>query len=145
MPISKRRKKKGKTVKHSADKRSRVLNERLERVGEQESAVSLQDLINVLAYQEYVNDGTIIAPDVKVTMAEEVPVTVEDENGVKQRIGTAYPIEGDPLHVSIQLDNPGLILDPSTTYSIGEEQVKGLEPVIRVYPDETTKMNEEQA
>lgn len=54
MPISKRRKKKGKRVKNSAARRA----QRLEEVAaEQPSGVTLQDLIDVVAYQEYEKQG----------------------------------------------------------------------------------------
>lgn len=54
MPLSRRRKKKGKVVKNDPQKRAQRLEE-----ADISSGVSLQDLINVLAYQEYVKDGTI--------------------------------------------------------------------------------------
>lgn len=53
MPVSKKRKKKGKSVEHSAARR-------IQRLEEAPTGVTLQDLINVLAYQEYVADGTIV-------------------------------------------------------------------------------------
>lgn len=61
MPVSKKRKKNGKKVKSNDYRRAR----RVEKVAdEQMTGVTLQDLINVLAYQEYVKDGTIV-PDEK--------------------------------------------------------------------------------
>lgn len=93
MPVSKKRKKKGKPV------RGRVASENL-------SGVTLQDLINVLAYQEYVQDGTIVRDDVKVTIPDEIPVNVEDADGNKRQVGTATPIPGDPEHVSISFTDP---------------------------------------
>lgn len=51
MPISKKRKKNGKKVKHSALKRARRLEE-----SDIQSGVTLQDLINVLAAQEFEKD-----------------------------------------------------------------------------------------
>lgn len=53
MAVSKKRKKKGKDVQNNPARRASVLEQ-------MESSVSLQDLINVLAYQEYVKDGTIV-------------------------------------------------------------------------------------
>ena len=52
MPKSKKRKKRGKTVSNGE-------KTRLERFANMESGVTLQDLINVVAYQEYVETGEI--------------------------------------------------------------------------------------
>lgn len=62
MPVSKNKRKNGKQVKHNAGKRS----QRLEAASDQPSGVSLQDLINVLAYQEYVKDGTIVPEESEI-------------------------------------------------------------------------------
>lgn len=53
MPESKKRKKDGKTVSNGQKTRQ----ERMERFGDQESGVTLQDLINTLAYQDYKEQG----------------------------------------------------------------------------------------
>lgn len=52
MPLSRKRKKHGKKVSNGEVKRSRIINERIERAGDQLSGVTLQDLINVVAYQD---------------------------------------------------------------------------------------------
>ena len=57
MPLSRKRKKKGKKVEGGA---------KITVDPNKESSVTLQDLINVLAYQEYVKDGTI-DPDKEIT------------------------------------------------------------------------------
>lgn len=102
MPLSKRRKKKGKVVKNNPDRRAQRLEEADIRAG-----VSLQDLINVVAYQEYVKDGTIIADDAKIDIPVELPITVEDEDedGNKRRVGTATTIPGTD-GVSINITDP---------------------------------------
>lgn len=63
MPVSKRRKKNGKVVKPASYKRD-IPDDR-------PIGVSLQDLINVVAYQEYVNNGTIVTNDAKVNTPDE--------------------------------------------------------------------------
>ncbi len=158
MPISKRRKRKnGKKVGTG----QRIVVDK-----NKESRVTLQDLINIVAYQEYVEDGTIdpaavreelkkkapqvgeifakvslerkddlvLAPgvilraDAEVSMADEVPVYVENSRGEKIGVGTASPIEGDPEHVSIHINDPevlALVSPPPSGLSIGfAEEIK---------------------
>lgn len=56
MPLSKRRKKKGKVVKNSRTKRNR----RIQSAGDDlSSGVTLQELINIVAYQEYEKKGEL--------------------------------------------------------------------------------------
>lgn len=116
MPKSKLRKKKGKAVKKGT----------LRVDPNKESNVTLQDLINVYAYQEYVKDGTInpkttgfdmmtenqimdfkdgtiVSDDVKVHIPEIVPVTIKDKDGNKRVVGTASPIPGDEQHLSVHV------------------------------------------
>jgi hypothetical protein len=63
VPISKKRKKKGKPVKPP------------ERLVTEDSGVTLQDLINMVAYQDYVADGTIEGPQIPddADIPEETP------------------------------------------------------------------------
>lgn len=63
MPVSKKRKKKGKTVKYDEGAKLHIDPEK-------ESSLTLQDLINVLAYQEYVKDGTIVPPDETIDISD---------------------------------------------------------------------------
>lgn len=127
MPVSKKRKKKGKKVGNGKVSRVRQFAER-------PSGVSLQDLINVLAYQEYVKDGSIVADDAKVTVADPLPVTIEDADGNKIQVGTAERIPGDPNALSIKLDDIPTVnfedpkvasviqaLSDASHYSISEE------------------------
>lgn len=142
MPVSKKRKKKGKVVKRGEDRMSHL---------------TLQDLINVVAYQEAhpeeaqsggaaeiqtVNDidlenpdhqavikavqslgeHTVFADDAVVHIPEVVPVTVgEGEN--KREIGTASPIPGDPDHLSINITDREILdqLEGPSSYSIDKE------------------------
>lgn len=69
MPVSKKRKKKGGTIaKFSRDRR----NQRLEEIAmEQPSGVSLQDLINMVAYQEMQQAGVIDGPAIPDTAPED--------------------------------------------------------------------------
>lgn len=120
MPVSKKRKKNGKVVKNSAARRGRRLETT---AAEQPSGVSLQDLINVLAYQEYVKDGTIVAPDTSIHIPETIPLTV-GEGDDKRQVGTATPIPGDEEHLSINITDPEIQEKISGTgnYSIDEER-----------------------
>ena len=115
MPKSKNKRKNGKQVKHNA-------NRRLERFEETPSGVSLQDLINVVAYQQYVEDGTIMADGAEVYIPTEVPVTV-GEGEEKRQVGTAVQVPGrDELSVRItDHDMIQAISDPSSSYSISTE------------------------
>lgn len=129
MPKSKKRKRKGGVVaKYNRDRRNQRIDENS--YGDGISAgVSLQDLINVVAYQEYVNDGTIIADDAKITLADDVPVTV-GEGEDKRRVGTASAIPGDPEHVSINFDDPDTAaiikaVHDRDAYSIDKENEDG--------------------
>ena len=119
MPISKKRKKNGKKVKSSATKRAQRLEEASADIS---SGVTLQDLINVLAYQEYTKDGTIVADDAVVHIPGEIPVSVgEGEN--KRQIGTAVQVEGrDELSVRVT-DHEMIqrLSDPNAQYSISTE------------------------
>lgn len=67
MPKSKKRKKNGKAVRSSAASRE-------QRIKDAPTGVTLQELINVLAYQEYVADGTI-EPKGKLEIDTEDPDT----------------------------------------------------------------------
>ena len=55
MPVSKKRKKNGKKVGNGRAKNAR----QLESFGDRESGVTLQDLINVVAYQDYEAKGLL--------------------------------------------------------------------------------------
>lgn len=118
MPISKRRKnKKGKAVKHNPYKEPAGLADR-------ESAVSLQDLINVVAYQE---THPVEAVGPLVHIPDSVPVVV-GEGDDKREVGKASPIDGDTEHVSIHITDPGalkLVQDPDGHYSIDKEIADG--------------------
>lgn len=127
MPKSKKRKKNGKTVGNGE-------KTRLERFANMESGVSLQDLINVVAYQEYVASGEIVpregdafADDIKIDIPEELPVTIE-ENGEQVRIGTASAIPGDPESISIMIDGEHKdkigFVDDKPNFSIGHYSLK---------------------
>lgn len=67
MPVSKNRRKNGKRVKHSQAKRSRRLESDMAEVP---TGVSLQDLINMVAYQEYQQAGLIEGPAIPDTGVE---------------------------------------------------------------------------
>lgn len=152
MPLSKRRKRKnGKKVGSG----QRIIVD-----PNKESRVTLQNLIDIVAYQSYVEDGTIdpeavreelkakepvaaeiwakvqvkrsddieIAPgvilraDAVVSMADEVPVYMENSRGEKIGVGTATPIKGDPGHVSIYIEDPNvlaMVSAPVSGLSIG--------------------------
>lgn len=103
-----------------------------------ESSITLQDLINVVAVQEFkagnyepqepetpqageiyakvrTSDDTEIAPgvilraDAVVNIPDVVPVNIEDARGNKIGVGTASPIPGDPNHVSITITDPRIL------------------------------------
>lgn len=68
LPKSKKRKKDGKKVQgHGAQI---VVDP------DAESSVTMQDLINVLAYQEYVKDGKIVEGDVVIESGDNAPVRI---------------------------------------------------------------------
>lgn len=126
MPVSKKRKRKnGKSVSYRQFGRDR---RELDSTGDLTAGVTLQDLINMVAYQEYVESGVIanvaIPDTATVTYADDLPVTV-GEGDEKRRVGTATPIEGQPGHVSIQFDDPDtaaiIRAVDSSDYSIGKE------------------------
>ena len=122
MPISKKRKKKGKTIQgHGA----RIVVD-----PNKESNVTLQDLINALAYQEFMaSPDVVIADDVKVEFADDIPVTITNEDGTKTRVGTATPIPGgDGQHVSVQINDSEIlkmIQGPMGEFSIDKEHEDG--------------------
>lgn len=62
MPISKKRKKNGKKVGGGVAARRAARDAELAEI-QRDSGVSLQDLINTVAYQEYVAEGKIEAPE----------------------------------------------------------------------------------
>lgn len=120
MPESRKRKKDGKTVGNGKQKRV----ERLERAGDMETGVTLQDLINTLAYQEYVKDGTIVAEDAKITIPDEIPVTV-DQGDEKRVVGKATRIPGAEKTLSINITDPEALAQVKTQaeiYSIYSEE-----------------------
>ena len=133
MPRSKKRKKNGKKVGNGAAKNNALANERLERVGEMESEVTLQDLINMVAYQEYEALGlydkgedvkVVDIPESVVDIPESVPVTFYGPDGTKRQIGTASPIPGEEGRVSVHIDDEDFrneILMPSSDFSIDFE------------------------
>ena len=101
MPISRRRKRKdGKTVKRKEEGARIVVDPN------KESHVTLQDLINVVAYQEYVKDGSIVPEDVEIQMADEIPVNIINEDGSRTQVGTAARNPEDPDRVSIDINDP---------------------------------------
>lgn len=102
MPKSKNKRKNGKQVSHNADKRA-------ERMSNMDSGLTLQDLINVVAYQDYVADGTIVpeksySDDVieGEVVSEEFPLmAIESEEHLQ--IGTLSLVAGDPDSVTVDL------------------------------------------
>lgn len=74
MPLSKNRRKNGKKVKHNRAKRNQRLEETM---ADQPSGVTLQDLINMVAYQEYQQAGVIEGPAIPDT-AESDKIDFED-------------------------------------------------------------------
>ena len=124
MPLSRKRKKNGKRVGRGERKNFEAHNKRLANM---ESGLTIQDLINVVAYQDGVQDGTIVADDVIVTMGDDIPVFVgEGEN--RREIGTASPNKDDPERVSIHITDPGaaqIISGPTGNYSIDKENEDG--------------------
>lgn len=143
MPISKKRKKKGRVVGKGA---------RLKVDPNKESSITIQDLINVVAYQEFkegsydppvseevaelyakvqVKEDTEIAPNVilradsVMNIPGTIPVNIENSRGEKIGIGTASPIEGDPGHVSIQITDErilDMIRGPIGAFSMDQEE-----------------------
>lgn len=107
MPVSKKRKgKKGKPVKRGTDRLS---------------SLTLQDLINVVAYQEahpeearvqvrvddlIEDEHTVLAEDAVVNIPTDLPVMAENGDGTKRRVGTASVIPGDDNSLSIRIDDP---------------------------------------
>lgn len=74
MPLSRNRRKNGKKIKHNRAKRDRRLEETM---ADQPSGVTLQDLINMVAYQEYQQAGIIEGPAIPDT-AESDEIDFED-------------------------------------------------------------------
>lgn len=121
MPLSRKRKKKGKVVGNGEKSRQSKIDN--SSYSDQPSGVTLQDLINVMAYQQYVEDGTIVADDVTVHIPEVIPVTV-GEGDDKREVGTATPIPGDEGALSFNITDPEIlstIQGPVDHYSIDEE------------------------
>lgn len=131
MPVSKKRKKKGVVARFNRDRRRHEIEEQIK---DQSSGVSLQDLINMVAYQEYQEAGIIdgpaipdhfeIAPDVEIVFDKDVPVVI-GEGEEKRQVGTASPVPGSPGHASIQLTDDEVlkqIQGPIENYSIDKEQ-----------------------
>jgi hypothetical protein len=134
MPISKRRKKKGKPV----GKGTRITVD-----PEKESSVTLQDLINALAWQESQKpdddptklvgpsmeelvrgqveaNGDILADDAVINVPDSVPVYVgEGENRVQ--IGTAQPKAGSEA-TDITITDPEVMakVQNPDNYSVGK-------------------------
>ena len=123
MAVSKKRKKNGKKVGNGTARQSAQVKSRIERFAEQESSLSLQDLINVVAYQEYEKDGTIVDGEVVVEMADDIPVNVINEDGTRRQVGTAVKIEGrDDLSIRVtDHDIIQKLSDPGAKYSIDKE------------------------
>lgn len=103
MPRSKKRKKNGKKVGNGQSKNLVAHTERMERAEEQLSGVTLQDLINVVAFQEYKDQGVYAEEPEKV-----VPLTVENEDGTKRQVGTATTIPGKEGYVNVYIDDEDL-------------------------------------
>lgn len=61
MPVSKNKRKNGKRVKHSQAKRARRIQETSD---DMPSGLTIQDLINVVAYQTAVAEGSISGPQI---------------------------------------------------------------------------------
>lgn len=131
MPVSKKRKKKGVVARFNRDRRRHELEEQMRN---QSSGVNLQDLINMVAYQEYQEAGVIdgpaipdnveISPDCEIIFDKDVPVVI-GEGEEKRQIGTASPIPGSPGHASIQLTDDEVLRQvrgPVGNYSIDKEQ-----------------------
>lgn len=126
MPVSKKRKKKGKKVGNGENSRIDT-----SAYSDFSAGVTLQDLINVVAYQEYtqkdVDLTTQIAADATVHMEGPVPLVV-GEGDDKREIGTASPIPGDPDHISIHITDPEVartVHGPIGDYSIDKENEDG--------------------
>lgn len=120
MPVSKKRKKKGKSVGNGEPKNRQKHEARVREIGSMESAVSLQDLINAVAYQD---KHGIVADDAVVHIPETLPVTV-GEGEDKREVGTASPIPGDEGAVSINITDPDILeqIQSPGNYSIEETQ-----------------------
>lgn len=144
MPISKKRKKKGKSVRRGTFKVD----------PNKESSISLQDLINVVAYQEakagrytppvvdmpqageiyakvWTHEDTEIAPnvivraDAVVDIPETASVNIEDSRGNKIGVGTVSRIPGDDNHVSLNITDPdilAMVQGPIGEYSIDNKE-----------------------
>jgi hypothetical protein len=124
MPISRRRKKKGKTVRgHGA---------KIKVDPDKESSVTLQDLINAVAWQESqkpdddptkMRGPVEVSDDVVVHYADNMPVYVgEGENRIQ--IGTADKIPGANDSVSIRITDPevmDMVRGPMSDFSIDKE------------------------
>lgn len=132
MPVSKKRKRKnGKKVRMGRT----WSREEIEEVN-RPAGVSLQDLINVVAAQDFKKDPEAyakkhpevkLADDVKVHIPEEVPVTI-GEGEDKHEVGTATQIPGDEEHLSIQITDPEVlkaIQGPIGDFSIEKENEDG--------------------
>lgn len=111
MPISKKRKKKrGAIAKYNRLKRREAM---LVQGEDMTSGVTLQDLINMVAYQEYVEAGKIQNDQIEMDSTAKVefevspgtPVTVE-RDGERVVVGSADPIPGDPQHFSAYITDP---------------------------------------
>lgn len=121
MPKSKKRRRKdGKKLGNGLS----AHNNRTGRAADIESRVTMQDLINLIAYQEYVKDGTIVDENVIVSTDGDIPVfSGEGEN--RRQIGTASHIPDDPEHLSIRITDAEAISQEilsEGTYSIGNPE-----------------------
>lgn len=146
MPESKKRKRKnGKKLGNGEQKN-------FNRFSDKESGLSLQDVINMVAYQDYVADGKIdsdqVLADAKVMnpaledvanqfgegyvidenaeihIPDEIPVTIGEGDG-KRQVGTATPVPGDPGAMSIQINDKAvkdMVHGPVGNYRINKEQ-----------------------
>lgn len=122
MPISRRRKKKGKPVGNGESKNRAAHEDRMETM---KSGVTLQDLINAVAFQEH-QKGNKVADDAVVNIPEVIPVTV-GEGDEKREIGTAVHTPGEEI-VDITITDPQaseIIAGPMGNYSIDKETEDG--------------------
>lgn len=144
MPRSKKRKKHGKKVGNGAGKNQALAG----RLADRESEVTLQDLINMVAYQEYEALGLYDkGEDVDIHAPEEpekaVPLTVENADGTKRQVGTATPIPGREGYVSIHIDDAELRQELDVAR--GDASIDFEDPNTQAVIKAASKINEENA
>jgi hypothetical protein len=128
MPLSKNRRKNGKKILRGKARQEERARE-LARLSNPISALTLQDLINVVAVQESQKNGpTVVAEDATINFADNLPVTITNEDGTKRVVGTAAKIPGDENGLSINITDPDIleqVQGPVDHFSIEEETQDG--------------------